>query len=94
LTQNAPIDREPRDGKVYACRTEERSGAPNGLTEEDQSGSRGDRKMTDESRYCLDELQEADPIVAAMRELELRIMLDHLKVGMKLPSLQRTGQLT
>ena len=44
---------------------------------------RGVRKMIDEGRYCLDEIQQANAIVAAMREVELLIISDHLEAGME-----------
>jgi DNA-binding FrmR family transcriptional regulator len=39
--------------------------------------------MVEESRYCLDEVQQANAIVAAMREVELLIIFDHLNAGME-----------
>ena len=39
--------------------------------------------MIDEGRYCLDEIQQANAIVAAMREVELLIISDHLEAGME-----------
>ena len=44
---------------------------------------RGIQKMIDEGRYCLDEIQQANAIVAAMREVELLIISDHLEAGME-----------
>jgi CsoR family transcriptional regulator, copper-sensing transcriptional repressor len=38
--------------------------------------------MIEESRYCLEEVQLANAIVAAMREVELMIISDHLNAGM------------
>jgi DNA-binding FrmR family transcriptional regulator len=39
--------------------------------------------MVEEGRDCLDEVQQANAIVAAMREVELLIMSDHLEAGME-----------
>ena len=38
--------------------------------------------MVEDSRYCLDEVQQANAIVAAMRQVELLIIEDHLNAGM------------
>ena len=38
--------------------------------------------MVEEGRYCLDEIQQANAIVAAMREVELLIISHHLEAGM------------
>ncbi len=39
--------------------------------------------MIEDSRYCLDEVQQANAIVAAMRQVELLIIEDHLNAGME-----------
>ena len=43
---------------------------------------RGVQQMIEDSRYCLDEVQQANAIVAAMRQVELLIIEDHLNAGM------------
>jgi len=39
---------------------------------------RGVRQMVEDDRYCLDEVQQASAITAAMREVTLLIISDHL----------------
>ena len=39
--------------------------------------------MVEDSRYCLDEVQQSNAIVAAMRQVELMIIEDHLNAGMR-----------
>ena len=43
---------------------------------------RGVQQMIEDSRYCLDEVQQANAIVAAMRQVEIMIIEDHLNAGM------------
>jgi DNA-binding FrmR family transcriptional regulator len=42
---------------------------------------RGVRQMIDEDRYCLDEVQQVNAITAAMREVALQIISDHLNAA-------------
>ena len=42
---------------------------------------RGLRQMVENDRYCGEELQQATAITAALREVSLLVLQDHLKVG-------------
>lgn len=42
---------------------------------------RGLRQMVEEDRYCLDEVQQANAVSAAMREAALLIISEHLAAG-------------
>jgi len=42
---------------------------------------RGLQQMLEQDRYCLDELQQANAVVAAMREVALLIASQHLAAG-------------
>jgi DNA-binding FrmR family transcriptional regulator len=42
---------------------------------------RGLQQMLEQDRYCLDELQQANAVIAAMREVALLIASQHLVAG-------------
>ena len=42
---------------------------------------RGLQQMLESDRYCLDELQQANAVMAAMREVALLIATQHLSAG-------------
>ncbi len=42
---------------------------------------RGLRQMVENDRYCGEELQQATAITAALREVSLLVLQDHLKAG-------------
>ena len=44
---------------------------------------RGLQQMVEQDRYCLDEIQQANAVVAAMREVALMIAAQHLAVGIE-----------
>jgi CsoR family transcriptional regulator, copper-sensing transcriptional repressor len=44
---------------------------------------RGLQPMIEEDRYCLDEVQQANAITAAVRELAMLIMQDHLTAAVE-----------
>ena len=76
------MDHEFRDGKVYVRRTEEERVRITDRLRKIEGQARGVQKMIDEGRYCLDEIQQANAVVAAMREVELLIISDQLEAGM------------
>jgi CsoR family transcriptional regulator, copper-sensing transcriptional repressor len=80
---NAPMDHEFRDGRVYVHRTNEEKARIIDRLKKIEGQVRGVQKMIEEERYCLDEVQQANAIVAAMREVELLIISDHLEAGME-----------
>lgn len=45
---------------------------------------RGLRQMIEEDRYCLDEVQQANAIIAAVREVMLMVVSSHLAAGFEL----------
>ena len=42
---------------------------------------RGLRQMIEDDRYCMEEVQQANAIAAAVRELTLLVIADHLAAG-------------
>ena len=44
---------------------------------------RGLQQMLEQDRYCLDELQQVNAVVAAIREVALIISSQHMTAGLK-----------
>jgi DNA-binding FrmR family transcriptional regulator len=76
------MDYEFRDGRLYVNRTDEEKARITERLKKIEGQVRGVRQMVEDSRYCLDEVQQANAIVAAMRQVELLIIADHLNAGM------------
>ena len=76
------MDYEFRDGRLYVNRTEEEKARITERLKKIEGQVRGVRQMVEDGRYCLDEVQQANAIVAAMRQVELLIISDHLNAGM------------
>jgi DNA-binding FrmR family transcriptional regulator len=77
------MDYEFRDGRLYVHRTAEEKARITDRLKKIEGQVRGVRQMVEDSRYCLDEVQQANAIVAAMRQVELLIIADHLNAGME-----------
>lgn len=45
---------------------------------------RGLRRLIEEDRYCLDEVQQVNALTAALREVALAIIAQHVTAGVKL----------
>jgi DNA-binding FrmR family transcriptional regulator len=76
------MDYEFRDGRLYVNRTDDEKARITERLKKIEGQVRGVRQMVEDSRYCLDEVQQANAIVAAMRQVELLIISDHLNAGM------------
>ncbi|MGE4048848.1 MAG: metal-sensitive transcriptional regulator [Acetobacteraceae bacterium] len=77
------MEYEFRDGRIYVHRTDEEKARIVDRLKKIEGQVRGIARMVEESRYCLDEVQQANAVVAAMREVELLIISDHLNAGME-----------
>lgn len=53
---------------------------------------RGLRQMIEEDRYCLDEVQQANAITAAVREVALLVIQDHLTAAVEHAVEARDGE--
>src|ERR1700742_2711347 len=71
-----------RDGRIYVTRSVEEKARIIDRLKKIEGQVRGVQQMVEDSRYCLDEVQQANAIVAAMRQVELLIIEDHLNAGM------------
>jgi DNA-binding FrmR family transcriptional regulator len=76
------MDFEFHDGRVYVHRTDEEKARITERLKKIEGQVRGVRQMVEDGRYCLDEVQQANAIVAAMRQVELLIIADHLNAGL------------
>ena len=76
------MEYEFRDGRIFVHRTVEEKARIIDRLKKIEGQVRGVQQMIDDSRYCLDEVQQANAIVAAMRQVELLIIEDHLNAGM------------
>jgi DNA-binding FrmR family transcriptional regulator len=75
------MEYEFRDERLYLRRSlEEKAPLLNRLNRI-EGQVRGLRQMIEEDRYCLDEVQQANAIAAAMRELTLLVISQHLTAG-------------
>ena len=77
------MEYEFRDGRLFVHRTDEEKARIIDRLKKIEGQVRGVQKMVEDSRYCLDEVQQANAIVAAMRQVELLIIEDHLNAGME-----------
>jgi CsoR family transcriptional regulator, copper-sensing transcriptional repressor len=76
------MEYEFRDGRLYVNRTDEEKARIIDRLKKIEGQVRGIQQMVEDSRYCLDEVQQSNAIVAAMRQVELLIIEDHLNAGM------------
>ncbi len=77
------MESEFRDGRLYLRRTPgERDPLLNRLRRI-EGQVRGLRQMIEEDRYCLEEVQQANAIMAAVREMALLVIQQHLVAGIE-----------
>jgi CsoR family transcriptional regulator, copper-sensing transcriptional repressor len=79
---NAAMEYEFRDGRLFVHRSADEKARIIDRLKKIEGQVRGVQQMIEDSRYCLDEVQQANAIVAAMRQVELLIIEDHLNAGM------------
>ncbi len=70
-----------RDGRLYVNRALDEKARIAEWLKKIEGQVRGVWKLVEEGRYCLDEVQRAIAIVAAMRQVELLIIADHIDTG-------------
>ena len=75
------MEYEFRDGRIYVTRSVEEKARIIDRLKKIEGQVRGVQQMVEDSRYCLDEVQQANAIVAAMRQVELMIIEDHLNAS-------------
>ena len=72
---------EFRDGKLLVSRTSEERAPIVQRLRRIEGQVRGLIQMIEADRYCLDEVQQANAITAAVREVALLILTSHLDAG-------------
>lgn len=75
------MDYEFRDGKLLISRTVEERAPIIQRLRRVEGQVRGLIQMIETDRYCLDEVQQANAITAAVREVALLILTSHLDAG-------------
>ena len=75
------MDYEFRDGKLFVSRTEEERSPILNRLRKIEGQVRGLIQMVEADRYCLDEVQLANAITAATREVAVLILSSHLDAG-------------
>ena len=75
------MDYEFRDGRLLISRTPEEREPIVQRLRRIEGQVRGLAQMVEANRYCLDEVQQANAITAAMREVALAILSSHLDAG-------------
>jgi DNA-binding FrmR family transcriptional regulator len=71
------------DGRLYLKRTAEEREPLLVRLRKIEGQVRGLQQMLEADRYCLDEVQQANAITAAVREVALLIMAQHLEAGLE-----------
>src|SRR5436853_7310229 len=70
-----------RDDRLYLQRTSEEKEPLLQRLNRVEGQVRGLRQMIENDRYCGDEVQQASAITAAVREVALLLILQHLEAG-------------
>jgi DNA-binding FrmR family transcriptional regulator len=71
------------DGRLYLRREPEEREPLLRRLRKIEGQVRGLRKMLEEDRYCLDEVQQTKAITAGVREVALMVMAQHLAAGIE-----------
>ena len=77
------MEHEFLDGRLYLHRTAEEREPILQRLRRIEGQVRGLQQMLEQDRYCLDEIQQANAISAAMREVALLISSQHLAAGVE-----------
>ncbi len=77
------MDNEFKDGRLLLSRSQEEREPLLQRLRRIEGQVRGLQEMLQADRYCLDELQQANAVIAAMREVALLIAGQHLTVGVE-----------
>jgi CsoR family transcriptional regulator, copper-sensing transcriptional repressor len=77
------VDYEVIDKRIFLRRTPEKKQPLLARLARVEGQVRGLRQMIEDDRYCGDELQQVSAITAALREVALLVLKDHLEVGVE-----------
>ncbi|NNM74345.1 metal-sensitive transcriptional regulator [Enterovirga sp. DB1703] len=76
-----PVKYEVSEGRLYLRREPEEKQPILSRLARIEGQVRGLRQMVENDRYCGEELQQATAIMAALREVSLLVLQDHLSAG-------------
>jgi DNA-binding FrmR family transcriptional regulator len=77
------VNFEVSEGRLYLRRSPEEKQPILSRLARIEGQVRGLRQMVENDRYCGEELQQATAITAALREVSLLVLQDHLKAGIE-----------
>ncbi len=83
---------EFRDGRLYLHRAPEEREPLLKRLRRIEGQVRGLWQMIEQNRYCLDEVQQANAITAAVREVALLVIQDHLTAAVEHAVEARDGE--
>ena len=75
------MEYEFRDDRLYLHRTAEQKAPLLNRLNRIEGQVRGLRQMIEDDRYCMDEVQQANAVASAIREVTLLVIADHLTAG-------------
>jgi CsoR family transcriptional regulator, copper-sensing transcriptional repressor len=78
------VDGRIEDGRIQLRRSEDEKKPILQRLNRIEGQVRGLRAMIEEDRYCLDEMQQINAVTAALREVALIIVSQHLAQGIQL----------
>jgi DNA-binding FrmR family transcriptional regulator len=87
------MDYEFRDGRLFVRRTTKERRPLLQRLNRIEGQVRGVRQMIEEDRHCRDEIQQINAIVAAMREVALLVVTDHLNAAVEFAVENQDGKL-
>jgi DNA-binding FrmR family transcriptional regulator len=87
------MDYEFRDGRLFVRRTTEQRRPLLQRLSRIEGQVRGVRQMIEEDRHCGDEVQQINAIVAAMREVALLVISDHLNAAVEFAVENQDGKI-
>ena len=77
------MQHEFKDGRLYLRRTPDERAPIVARLSRIEGQVRGIRQMVEEDRYCGDEVQQANAVMAAVREVALMIISQHITEGVR-----------
>ena len=86
------MEQEFKDGRLYLRRAPEERQPIVARLARIEGQVRGIRQMIEDDRYCGDELQQANAVMAAMREVAVLIISQHLAAGVQYAVTSSDGQ--
>jgi CsoR family transcriptional regulator, copper-sensing transcriptional repressor len=77
------MEHEFRDGRLYLRRTSDERQPLIARLARIEGQVRGIRQMIEDDRYCGDEINVANAVISAMREVAVMIVSQHLEAGVQ-----------